>query len=280
MKAAQEEQWAALQRIEQQVAFYDDSFRFGDRGEDHMEKKEVTFQREELYEEIWKISLSKVAKKYDVPYQKLKDACTAAKIPLPSQSYWGNIYMGKAVETEPLPESSQTTVTVQYSVRTISPAPTISQTRLQPHMDEKTPLQNEETAVTSETAEAVIAPPKSNDGRNLYERKVLYEEVWKAPVTEVAKHYGVSDVMIHKVCKTLNVPVPPRGYWAKKSAGQPVKQEPLSEHTGMTAVFGKKQENDKRGSTRPLDESLSFLDDEERLRVIETALQLKVDPQR
>ena len=66
---AREEQRAVKQSIEEQIAFYDDRFRFGEWGEDAMEKKEVTFQRGELYEEIWQISLSKVAKKYEVPYQ-------------------------------------------------------------------------------------------------------------------------------------------------------------------------------------------------------------------
>lgn len=245
-----------------------------------MEKKKVTFQRDKLYEEIWQISLSKVAKKYDVPYQKLKDACAAARIPLPSQSYWGNLYIGKAVEKEPLPESSQTTVTVQYSVRTVSPTSPISQTRLQSLIDQEALPQNKKAVVTSEAAETVITPPKSDRGGNLYDRKTLYEEVWKAPVVKVATRYGVSDVMIHKVCKALNIPVPPRGYWAKKAAGQPVEQVPLPEHTGKTVVLGRKPDDDKTGSALPLSEALSFLDEEERLRVITIALQLQVDPRK
>lgn len=57
---------------------------------------------------------------------------------------------------------------------------------------------------------------------NSYERDRLYREVWSEPVTAVAKRYGVSDVAIHKACKRLQVAVPPRGYWAKLSAGQSV----------------------------------------------------------
>ncbi|MHB1127656.1 MAG: hypothetical protein ACYC2T_12020 [Bacillota bacterium] len=56
--------------------------------------------------------------------------------------------------------------------------------------------------------------------RNTYNREKLYEEVWAKPVVEVAVQYGVSDVAIHKICKSLNVPVPPRGYWAKLRAGK------------------------------------------------------------
>jgi len=36
----------------------------------------------------------------------------------------------------------------------------------------------------------------------------------------VAKRYGVSDVAIAKACALLDIPKPPRGYWAKKAAGQ------------------------------------------------------------
>jgi hypothetical protein len=54
---------------------------------------------------------------------------------------------------------------------------------------------------------------------NIYKRETLYQEVWAKPVTEVAQHYKVSDVTIHKVCKALDVPTPAKGYWAKVRAG-------------------------------------------------------------
>jgi hypothetical protein len=60
-----------------------------------------------------------------------------------------------------------------------------------------------------------------------YSRETLYEEVWNEPVSTVAKKYGVSDVAIHKICKSMDIPVPPRGYWAKKRAGQKVQKTPL-----------------------------------------------------
>ena len=37
---------------------------------------------------------------------------------------------------------------------------------------------------------------------------------------------GVSDVAIAKACKQLRIPKPPRGYWAKKAAGQQVDTRP------------------------------------------------------
>ncbi len=52
-----------------------------------------------------------------------------------------------------------------------------------------------------------------------YNRKKLYEEVWKEPVSVVAKRYGISDTALAKACRRLTVPLPPRGYWAKVRAG-------------------------------------------------------------
>ena len=54
----------------------------------------------------------------------------------------------------------------------------------------------------------------------------LYEEVWAEPTQTVAGRYGVSDVAIAKACTLLDIPKPPRGYWAKKAAGQKLPQRP------------------------------------------------------
>jgi hypothetical protein len=59
-----------------------------------------------------------------------------------------------------------------------------------------------------------------------YDRKTLYKEVWAEPTQKVAARYGVSDVALSKACKQLNIPKPPRGFWAKKAAGQPVPRRP------------------------------------------------------
>jgi hypothetical protein len=63
--------------------------------------------------------------------------------------------------------------------------------------------------------------------QNVYRREVLYQEIWNFPITEVAKKYAVSDVMIHKVCREMDIPTPPVGYWAKKQAGKEVSVPPL-----------------------------------------------------
>jgi|ERR1700733_2455617 len=67
-----------------------------------------------------------------------------------------------------------------------------------------------------------------------YNREELYQKVWDRPVQKVAKEFGISDVGLAKVCKKLFVPIPGRGYWARKAAGQKVEPRPtlLSVRTG------------------------------------------------
>jgi hypothetical protein len=60
-----------------------------------------------------------------------------------------------------------------------------------------------------------------------WNREELYEKVWSEPVTKVAKGYGVSDVALAKACRKLKVPVPGRGYWAKKEHGHRVERQSL-----------------------------------------------------
>ncbi len=59
-----------------------------------------------------------------------------------------------------------------------------------------------------------------------FNRNELYQRVWAEPMRTVAKSYGVSDVWLSKVCKALRIPVPGRGYWAKKYAGAPLRRRP------------------------------------------------------
>lgn len=51
-------------------------------------------------------------------------------------------------------------------------------------------------------------------------REALYEQVWSQPMIELAKQYGISDVGLAKVCRKLRIPLPGRGYWAKRNAGR------------------------------------------------------------
>ena len=47
------------------------------------------------------------------------------------------------------------------------------------------------------------------------DRETLYKEVWEEPTSSLAKRYSISNVGLAKVCRKLQDPVPPRGYWAR-----------------------------------------------------------------
>lgn len=60
-----------------------------------------------------------------------------------------------------------------------------------------------------------------------WNRDELYEEVWTTPMKTLAKKYGLSDVGLAKTCRKLSIPLPGRGYWARKEAGQKVERVAL-----------------------------------------------------
>jgi hypothetical protein len=53
-------------------------------------------------------------------------------------------------------------------------------------------------------------------------RKELYDLVWSEPMTKLAERFGISSVALAKNCRKMQIPVPPRGYWARKAAGRSV----------------------------------------------------------
>lgn len=68
-------------------------------------------------------------------------------------------------------------------------------------------------------------------------REELYAQVWSKPVTHLAKEWGLSDVGLAKLCRRHCVPLPYRGFWARKDAGQTPKPIPLPpSRRGIPAV--------------------------------------------
>ena len=61
-------------------------------------------------------------------------------------------------------------------------------------------------------------------------REELFALVWERPATEVARELGISDVALGKLCRRLQVPKPPRGYWARVASGKKPRRPPLQEY--------------------------------------------------
>lgn len=64
----------------------------------------------------------------------------------------------------------------------------------------------------------------------VFEREALFREVWANPISTLAKKYGMSDNGLRKICKSLGVPLPARGHWAKVAAGHHPATPQLPQH--------------------------------------------------
>ncbi|WP_366923891.1 hypothetical protein MFMK1_000810 [Metallumcola ferriviriculae] len=260
-----------------------------------MTEQTTKLSREQLYNEIWEISVSGVAKKYNVPYAKLLKLCKETNIPYPPSGYWTQLNFGKTVTKTPLPESSITEVTLpdnsapKRSKRTAvftTVTEVSKEVKVEENLNSEVNTTEESEATDNQLVTEGSGTPRDKqhiyrtvDGKhNIYNREKLYEQVWANPVVDVAAQYGVSDVAIHKICKSLNVPVPPRGYWSKIRAGAKPKKTPLPKTKGVTEIVGARTfEGEKETNTAS--QPLAFLSEAEREKVLLAAQQIKVSPE-
>jgi hypothetical protein len=70
-------------------------------------------------------------------------------------------------------------------------------------------------------------------------RKQLYDRVWTTPIHTLAGELGLSGRGLGKLCARRDIPVPPRGYWAKRAVGQRVSQPslPFTDRHGQQIRF-------------------------------------------
>lgn len=250
-----------------------------------MSSTTVRLTRKELYEEIWKISVAGVSKKYGIPYARCLAKIKAAQIPVPPSGYWTKLNFGKSVEQPPLSGDGDAVVELLQE--------TLPSTADAKKTEQVLPLQEETASEPSsasspvdtppqkppevETAQMNVTPPetieKFGQAYNVYHRETLYQEVWAMPVTEVAKRYKVSDAAIHKICKSLDIPTPPQGYWAKLRAGKPVKKLPLPPGKEQTKL-GIQTGISRLANPQTTTASLEFLPEEERQVVLNVAAQI------
>jgi hypothetical protein len=58
-------------------------------------------------------------------------------------------------------------------------------------------------------------------------RQELYEKVWSRPAISLAQEFGIGGRGLGKICSRFEIPVPPRGSWAKLAAGKHVTRIPF-----------------------------------------------------
>ena len=246
----------------------------------------VRLTRKQIYDEVWTIAVSGMALKYNIPYSSMRKQIMDAGIPIPPSGYWTKKEYGKDAgiaklvgnpnEVVALFKSSAAATKMRKSAPVAEEAH--SEETVSPeivHSDDN-PV-SQETEVSPSAADvSVLGEPEVQEGwggakHNVYRREVLYREVWQYPVTEVAKKYAVSDVAIHKICKSLNIPTPPRGYWEKLRAGKKVDVFPLPPSDGRNGKTGVRNEN---VYTQSASEGLAYMSEEERATVLAVASQI------
>lgn len=245
-----------------------------------IEEKTAKLTREQLYNEIWEISVSGVAQKYNVPYTEMLKLCKESDIPIPPSGYWTKLRFGKSVTNIPLPESeiSEVTLPTDFMPKRIRKTEATVAVAEEKMLDPEDTEENQSEAESFIDSEDDILSYRTVTGdRNIYNREKLYQEVWAKPVVKVAEKYGVSDVAIHKVCKALNVPTPPPGYWARVRAGAEVKKTPLPKTKGVTEIVGSRTfEGVKVKINDSSAQQLIFLPESEREKVLLAAQEIQM----
>ena len=196
-------------------------------GKEDREMAGFTIERKTLYEEIWSLSATKVAEKYNLSYTRLLKACRENDIPIPPPGYSTKLASGKTVDRAPLPSSEADTIIID--------APGFRR-----HDDSKkdnkqsadqvpeSPQSEDELQVSQDDDHDKVSLLRYGD-RERATREELFQKVWAQPVSIVAKEYQISDNALRKRCIHLNVPLPERGYWARLRAGKTVRKPQLPE---------------------------------------------------
>ena len=70
-------------------------------------------------------------------------------------------------------------------------------------------------------------------------RAELHARVWAEPMNLLGPAFGLSGNCLKNICERHDIPIPPRGYWAKKAAGQRVAKFrlPVAERTPAETII-------------------------------------------
>jgi hypothetical protein len=178
--------------------------------------------REALYERVWATPMAKLAEELGTTSVLLKRLCDRAGIPTPPSGYWMKKEFGKSAEPAPLGSAPPGLSGLLFP----SPAPAApaKAAGTDARSNKAAAFEAGEAALTEKSAEA---PPPRAPVPTWNSREELHALVWSHPMRSLAKLLGISDVALAKHCRKALVPVPPRGWWARKEAGKRVEVQSL-----------------------------------------------------
>lgn len=238
----------------------------------------IEMTRRRLYDEVWSISVAGISRKYDIPYSLLLTQVKDAGIPIPSGGYWTKLKLGMPVETIPFEGISDEIVrlyrekTGRASARISKPSQEKSITNdiIPECTPQEIPLKPEEVSRQKEDAsdsgiEEIQAGTFEND---IFDRNTLYDEVWKKTLPDIAQEYHVSESSLKKICSALSIPTPSASFLHRMQTGKAVPEKlPLPAAPAPTS-------EKFRCNRMDAENTLSFLDEEERKTVAAVAAQI------
>ena len=81
--------------------------------------------------------------------------------------------------------------------------------------------------------------------KNTITRQELYDLVWKESLTAISKRLNIQYSHFRKICKEMQVPLPPNGHWSKLQFGKPVEIIELSQdYSGANEIKLYPSQND------------------------------------
>lgn len=242
----------------------------------------LSMSRKQWYDEIWQLSASGTAKKYDIPYAQFLQQIKASGIPIPPSGYWTKINFGKPAEIIPLTGDLEEIFTIHRELperrsgkQTASAAPVIQALPVEVNSDilvaeavmvpEALNVPHEVSEKLSASSELVNEPAPQKHPRSIYDRTSLYCDVWQYPIEAVASLYNVSVAVIEKICKAVDIPLPQKDDSKKLRAGEAIeKKTPLPKREPSTKAVDP-QTKDLTPLLRSQLDTLDHLSEEDRI---------------
>ena len=194
-------------------------------------ESDLQMTRKQLYDEVWSISAAGVARKYGLSYPHLLKVIKQAKVPTPPSGYWTKKSFHKETKTIALAGNPDTVISLEEAkldvIKPVPENPVVHEEKAaagkSSHIPADTKAEEEPKAEQENTPPVDTAPhtPARILGIPVYDREILYRDVWNNRMEEVSEAYGVSNTSLIKLCKALSVPIPPAGYFKKQKGSRP-----------------------------------------------------------